>query len=136
MTPTKKPSDKRSKKADVRPRPKPGEIYGEGAVLTAIGKMTPEDRSVGERLHAIIRANAPNLAPRTWYGMPAYEKGPGEVVCFFRDRQKFKERYMSLGFNDSAHVDEGGFWPVVFALTKLDAATEARIADLVKRAVS
>lgn len=91
-------------------------------------------RGMGERLHAIIRANAPGLTPRTWYGMPAYAKD-GEVVCFFRGPQVFKERYMTLGFNDGARLDDGGMWPVYYALTELSPAEEARIAALVRRAV-
>ncbi len=108
---------------------------GESAILAAIAAMPNPYRTMGERLHSIIRASAPALSPRTWYGMPAYAKD-GKVVCFFRGADKFKERYMTLGFNDVAHLDEGNMWPIAFALTELTAAEEARIVVLVKRAVS
>jgi uncharacterized protein YdhG (YjbR/CyaY superfamily) len=104
-------------------------------VLAAIAAMSEPFRTMGERLHAIIKASAPTLSPKTWYGMPAYAKD-GKVVCFFRDPQKFKERYMTLGFNDSANLDEDHMWPIYFALTELTAAEEAKIAALVKKAVS
>lgn len=112
-----------------------GKADGEGDVLAKIAAMPAPDRAICERLHAIIKANAPGLSPKTWYGMPAYANEDGKVVCFFRDRQKFKERYMTLGFNEDAHLDEGHLWPVAFALTELTAADEARIRELVKRAV-
>lgn len=105
----------------------------EAAVLAAIAAMPGPDRAIGERLHAIITASAPALAPRLWYGMPAYAQD-GKVVCFFRDRQKFKERYMTLGFNDAARLDAGALWPVNFALTELTAAAEDQIGALVKKA--
>ena len=108
---------------------------GESAVLAAIAAMEVPYRAMGERLHAIIKANAPVLSPRLWYGMPAYAKD-GKVVLFFRSGQKFKERYMTLGFNDVANLDEGHMWPIAFALTELAAAEEARIGVLVKKAVS
>jgi uncharacterized protein YdhG (YjbR/CyaY superfamily) len=108
---------------------------GESAVLTAIAAMEEPYRVMGERLHAIIKASAPALSPRLWYGMPAYTKD-GKVLCFFRSGQKFKERYMTLGFNDVANLDEGHMWPIAFALKKLTAAEEAKIAALVKKAVS
>ncbi len=108
---------------------------GEAAVLEAIAMMSEPDRAMGERLHAIIKASAPVLSPKTWYGMPAYAKD-GKVVCFFRDRQKFKEKYMTLGFNDGANLDEGAMWPIYFALKELTAAEEAKIGELVKKAVS
>jgi hypothetical protein len=107
---------------------------GEGAALASIAAMPEPYRVMGERLHAIIKANGPNLSPRTWYGMPAYAKD-GKVVCFFRSGQKFKERYMTLGFNDVANLDDGRMWPIAFALTELTAAEEERIAALVRRAV-
>ena len=107
---------------------------GEGAVLDALKKMTPGDRALGERIHAIVKETAPDLVPKTWYGMPAYAKD-GKVVCFFRDAGKFKERYAMLGFNDTAKLDAGAMWPVAFALTKLTAADEAKIRALVKKAV-
>jgi uncharacterized protein YdhG (YjbR/CyaY superfamily) len=106
----------------------------EAAVLAAIAAMEQPYRDMAERLHAIIKANAPNLSPKTWYGMPAYAKD-GKVVCFFRSGQKFKERYMTLGFNDTANLDEGNMWPIAFALTQLTAAEETKIAALVKKAV-
>ncbi len=106
----------------------------ESAVLATIAAMPEPYRSMGERLHAIIKANAPTLSPRLWYGMPAYAKD-GKVVCFFRSGQKFKERYMTLGFNDVANLDEGRMWPIAFALTELRDDEEARIAALVKKAV-
>jgi uncharacterized protein YdhG (YjbR/CyaY superfamily) len=104
-------------------------------VLAKIAEMSEPDRGMAERLHALITATAPELAPKTYYGMPAYTKD-GKVVCFFRDRQKFKERYATLGFNDTAQLDDGAMWPVAFALTELTAAEEARITELVKQAVS
>src|SRR5512132_74369 len=108
---------------------------GEGEVLAKLAEMREPDRVLGERLHAIIKANAPALSPRTWYGMPAYAKD-GKVVCFFQPAQKFKTRYSTFGFNDSASLDEGAMWPVAFALKELTAAEEAKIAALVKKAVS
>jgi uncharacterized protein YdhG (YjbR/CyaY superfamily) len=107
----------------------------ERAVLAKIAEMAEPDRAMAERLHALIAASAPGLSPKTYYGMPAYAKD-GKVVCFFRDRQKFKERYATFGFNDPANLDEGAMWPVAYALTELTAADEARIAELVKKAVS
>jgi uncharacterized protein YdhG (YjbR/CyaY superfamily) len=108
---------------------------GESAVRTAIAGMAPKDRVIAKRLHELIKAAAPDLSPKTWYGMPAYARD-GKVVCFFRDAGKFKERYAMLGFNDSAKLDEGSLWPVAYALTKLTAADEAKIRALVKKAVS
>src|SRR6267378_6218991 len=107
---------------------------GESAVRAAIAEMSPQDRAIAKRLHELIKAAAPDLSPKTWYGMPAYAKD-GKVVCFFRDAGKFKERYAMFGFNDSAKLDEGSMWPVAFALTKLTAADEAKIRALVKKAV-
>jgi uncharacterized protein YdhG (YjbR/CyaY superfamily) len=107
---------------------------GETAVRAAIAEMSPPDRAIAKRLHELIKAAAPDLSPKTWYGMPAYAKD-GKVVCFFRNAGKFKERYAMFGFNDSAKLDEGSMWPVAFALTKLTAADEAKIAALVKKAV-
>jgi uncharacterized protein YdhG (YjbR/CyaY superfamily) len=109
---------------------------GESAVREALAGMTPDDRAIGERLHAIVKKTAPELTPKTWYGMPAYANKDGKVVCFFRNAGKFKERYAMFGFNDTANLDEGSMWPVAFALTKLTKADEARIAKLVKQAVS
>jgi uncharacterized protein YdhG (YjbR/CyaY superfamily) len=108
---------------------------GESAVREAIAKMSPQDRAIAKRLHELIRAAAPDLTPKTWYGMPAYANKDGKVVCFFRDAGKFKERYAMLGFNDSAKLDQGSMWPVAYALTKLTAADEAKIRALVKKAV-
>jgi uncharacterized protein YdhG (YjbR/CyaY superfamily) len=108
---------------------------GESAVRDAIAKMAPQDRAIAERLHELVTATAPDLSPKTWYGMPAYARD-GKVVCFFRDAGKFKERYAMLGFNDSAKLDEGSMWPVAFALTELTAADERKIRALVKSAVS
>lgn len=108
---------------------------GESAVLAAIAKMPESDRAMGNRLHAIIKTTAPNLSPRTWYGMPAYADDDGDVVCFFQAAAKFKTRYATLGFSDEAKLDEGTMWPVAFALTKLTSAEEQRIVALVKKAV-
>ena len=107
---------------------------GESAVRAAIAEMSPADRAIAKRLHELIEAAAPELSPKTWYGMPAYAKD-GKVVCFFRDAGKFKERYAMFGFNDSAKLDDGSMWPIAFALTKLTAAEEKKIAALVKKAV-
>jgi uncharacterized protein YdhG (YjbR/CyaY superfamily) len=107
----------------------------ESVVLAKLAAMAPPDRAMGERLHAIIRASAPDLAPKTWYGMPAYAKD-GKVVCYFQDARKFKTRYATLGFSDRATLDDGQMWPTAFALKELTAAVEARIGALVKRAVS
>ena len=104
-------------------------------MLAAIIAMPGPDRAVGERLHAIIKASAPALSPKLWYGMPAYAKD-GKVICFFRSGQKFKERYMTLGFNNEAKLDEGHMWPITFALKELTAAEESKIGALVKKAVS
>ena len=108
---------------------------GETAVLAKIAALPPPDRVLAERLHAIIKANAPALSPKTWYGMPAYAKD-GQVVCFFQSAQKFKTRYATLGFSDKANLDEGPMWPTAFALQELTAAEEARIGALLKKVVS
>ena len=108
---------------------------GESAVLAKIAEMPAPDRAMAERLHAIIKASAPALSPRTWYGMPAYAKD-GKVVCFFQSAQKFKTRYSTFGFSDKANLDDGAMWPTGFALTNLTASDEARIGALVKKAVS
>jgi uncharacterized protein YdhG (YjbR/CyaY superfamily) len=108
---------------------------GESAVLAKIAEMPEPDRAIGKRLHAIIKASAPALSPKTWYGMPAYAKD-GKVVCFFQSADKFKSRYATLGFSDGANLDEGAMWPTSFALKELTAAEEARIGALVKKAVS
>jgi uncharacterized protein YdhG (YjbR/CyaY superfamily) len=108
---------------------------GEAEVLEAIAAMPDADRAIGERLHAIIIGSAPDLTPRTWYGMPAYTNG-NKIVLFFRSRKKFGERYMTIGFNDVANLDDGNLWPISYALTELTEAEEAKIAELVKQAVS
>jgi hypothetical protein len=122
-------------KAAASRGPRGDKADGESDVLAKIAEMPGPDRALGERLHAIIKASAPALSPRLWYGMPAYAKD-GKVVCFFQSAQKFKTRYATFGFSDAAHLDEGALWPVAFALTKLTAAEEARIGALVKKAVS
>jgi uncharacterized protein YdhG (YjbR/CyaY superfamily) len=109
---------------------------GENAVLAAIAAMQEPDRSMAERLHALIKASAPALSPKTWYGMPAYADKDGKVVCFYQAAQKFNTRYATFGFNDTANLDEGALWPVAFALKELTAAEEAKIGALVKKAVS
>ncbi len=108
---------------------------GESEVLAKLAEMPEPDRVLGERIHAIIRTSAPDLAPRTWYGMPAYARD-GDVVCFFQGACKFKTRYATLGFSDKANLDDGAMWPVTFAVTELTAEAEARISALVKKAVS
>jgi uncharacterized protein YdhG (YjbR/CyaY superfamily) len=108
---------------------------GETAVRTSIAAMSPQDRAIAKRLHELIKAAAPDLSPKTWYGMPAYAKD-GKVVCFFRNAGKFRERYAMFGFNDSAKLDEGSMWPIAFALKELTPAEEAKIGALVKKAVS
>jgi uncharacterized protein YdhG (YjbR/CyaY superfamily) len=108
---------------------------GESEVLAKIGAMPPRDRALAKRVHAIVTTSAPSLSPRTWYGMPAYAKD-GKVVCFFQSGEKFKTRYATLGFSDNANLDEGTMWPVAFALTELTDQLEAKIAALVKSAVT
>ena len=112
-----------------------GKANDEGALLAKIAAMPPSDRVMAERIHAIIKATAPTLEPRTWYGMPAYYKD-GKVMCFFQAADKFKARYATFGFDQAATLDEGAMWPTSWALTKLTADGEKRIADLVKKAVS
>jgi len=107
---------------------------GESAVRAAIAAMSPKDRALAKRFHELVKASAPDLTPKTWYGMPAYAKD-GKVVCFFRNATKFKERYAMFGFNDSAKLDEGSMWPIAFAVKELTAADEAKIGSLVKKAV-
>jgi len=109
---------------------------GEKILLAAIAKMPEPDRSMAKRIHEIVGATAPDLFPKTWYGMPAYANKDGKVVCFFQAASKFKSRYATLGFNDPANLDEGAMWPTAFALKKLTAVEEAKIAALVKKAVS
>jgi hypothetical protein len=122
-------------KAAARRGPRADKADGESAVLAKIAEMPEPDRAMGERLHAVIKASAPALSPRTWYGMPAYAKH-GNVICFFQPAQKFKTRYATLGFSDKANLDEGAMWPTNFALEELTAAEEARISALVKKAAS
>jgi uncharacterized protein YdhG (YjbR/CyaY superfamily) len=122
-------------KAASRRGPRAGKAGDESAVLAKIAAMPAPDRAMAERLHAIITASAPGLAPKLWYGMPAYAKD-GNVVCFFQDARKFKTRYATLGFSDKAALDDGHMWPTAFALTELTADDEARIGALVKKAMS
>src|SRR5437879_4038672 len=123
------------RKAAARPGPRADKADGESAVLAKIAEMPGTDRAIGERLHAIIKASAPALSPRLWYGMPAYAKN-GKVVCFFQSAQKFKTRYATFGFMHETNLDEGAMWPTAFALKELTAAEEARIGALVKKAAS
>jgi uncharacterized protein YdhG (YjbR/CyaY superfamily) len=122
-------------KAAARRGPRAAKADGESDVLAKIAEMPEPDRAMAERVHAIVKASAPALSPKTWYGMPAYAKD-GKVVCFFQGAHKFKSRYATFGFNDSANLDEGTMWPVAFALTELTAADEARIGALVEKAAS
>jgi hypothetical protein len=125
----------RAKELKAEARATKDKAEGERAVLAKIAEMPEPDRAMGERLHAIITASAPELSPKTWYGMPAYARD-GKIVCFFQPAQKFNTRYATLGFNDIAHLDDGATWPTAFALTELTADSETRIAALVKKAVS
>jgi hypothetical protein len=127
-------TEKAAKKAAARPGPRAEKADGEGAVLAKIAAMPGPDRAIAERLHAIIKANAPVLSPRLWYGMPTYAKD-GKVVCFFQSAQRFKTRYATFGFKHEANLDEGGMWPTAFALKELTPAGEARLVALVKKAV-
>jgi uncharacterized protein YdhG (YjbR/CyaY superfamily) len=122
-------------KATARRGPRADKADGERDVLAKIAEMPEPDRAMAKRLHAIIQASAPALSPKTWYGMPAYAKD-GKVVCYFQSAQKFKSRYATFGFNDSANLDEGAMWPTSFALKELSPAEEARIGALVRKAVS
>ena len=139
MSPTKKKEGfSAEEKAAMRARAKELKEAAEGeeAVQGALAKMTPADRALGKRIHAIVKKTAPDLTPKTWYGMPAYANKDGKVVVFFRDAAKFKERYALLGFQDQSKLDKGTMWPVAWALTdKLSAADEAEIKKLVKKAV-
>jgi uncharacterized protein YdhG (YjbR/CyaY superfamily) len=125
----------RAKELKAEARRGAAKADGESAVLAKIAEMAEPDRALGERIHAIIKASAPALSPRLWYGMPAYARD-GKVVCFFQSAQKFNARYATLGFSDEANLDEGAMWPTSFALKELTAAEEAKIGALVKRAVS
>src|SRR5213594_3188149 len=122
-------------KAEARRGPRAKQADGESDVLAKIAEMPKPDRAMAERLHAIIKASAPALSPRTWYGMPAYARD-GNVVCFFQSADKFKARYATFGFNDTANLDQGAMWPTAFALKELTATEEAKISKLVKKAVS
>jgi uncharacterized protein YdhG (YjbR/CyaY superfamily) len=125
----------RARELKAEARANKDKAAGEHDLLAKIAEMSDPDRSMAERLHAIIKASAPELSPKTWYGMPAYARD-GKVVCFFTPAQKFNSRYATFGFNDTANLDDGTMWPTSFALTELTAADEARIAALVKQAVS
>jgi uncharacterized protein YdhG (YjbR/CyaY superfamily) len=125
----------REVKAAARRGPAAAKADGESEVLAKIAEMPEPDRVMGERLHAVVKASAPALSPRLWYGMPAYAKD-GKVVCFFQAAQKFKSRYATFGFSDEANLDDGAMWPTAYALTKLTAADEERIGALVKKAAS
>ena len=126
----------RAQELKTEARANKNKAEGESAALAAIAAMKEPDRAMAKRLHAIIKDRAPALSPKTWYGMPAYANKDGNVVCFFQCAQKFKTRYATFGFSDQANLDEGALWPVAFALKELNAAEEARISALVKKAVS
>ena len=126
----------RAKELKAEARASKNKEEGENAALAAIAAMPEPDRSMAARLHEIIKANAPPLMPKTWYGMPAYADKDGNVICFFQNASKFNARYATLGFNDKAKLDEGGMWPTAYALKELNAAEEVRIVALVKKAVS
>ncbi len=128
-----------SERAAMRERAKElkaGNADGESDVLAKIAEMPKRDRAMAKRLHEIVKASAPDLSPRTWYGMPAYANADGKVVCFFKARAKFKARYATFGFNDDANLDKGAMWPTSFALKELTAAEEKKIGALVKKAAS
>ena len=125
----------RAREVKAEERRAAGKAGGESELLAKIAEMQESDRALAKRIHAVVKASAPDLTPTTWYGMPAYAKN-GKVVCFFQSAQKFKTRYATLGFNAPANLDEGSMWPVAFAVTKVTAADEARITALVKKAVS
>jgi len=138
MSPTqKKDGFSAEEKAAMRARAKElkAALEGEEAVKASLKEMAPADRAIGKRLHELVQAAAPELVPKTWYGMPAYANKDGKVVVFFRNAGKFKERYSMLGFNDSASLDDGSMWPIAYALTKLTPADEKKITALVKKAV-
>ena len=139
MSPTKqKQSFTAEEKAAVRARAKELKAVedGETAIREALKKMKPDDRKLGERIDALVRETAPDLVPKTWYGMPAYANKDGKVVCYFKNAGKFKMRYSEFGFNEAANLDEGSMWPIVYAVTELTKSDEARIVKLVKQAVS
>ncbi|OGD87449.1 hypothetical protein A2870_03830 [Candidatus Curtissbacteria bacterium RIFCSPHIGHO2_01_FULL_41_11] len=122
--------------AEARSSPRRAKVDGESAILAKIAEMPEPDRTMAKQLHDIIKASAPALSPKTWYGMPAYANNDGKVVCFFTSAHKFKSRYATFGFNDTANLDEGHMWPTSFALKELTAAEEAKITALIKKAVS
>jgi uncharacterized protein YdhG (YjbR/CyaY superfamily) len=126
----------RAKELKAEARWNKDKAAGEKDVLAKITEMKGSDRGLAKRLHEIVKASAPDLSPRTWYGMPAYANKDGKVVCYFKSAQKFKERFATFGFNDAANLDEGAMWPTVFGLKELTAAEESKIAALVKKAVS
>ena len=128
----------KARAAELRAEGKQGAKKADGlqAVLDNIAQMAPEDRALAERVHVTVTATAPDLSPRTWYGMPAYANADGKVVVFFQDSGKFHYRYSTLGFQDAANLDDGDLWPVYYALTKWSAAVEKKVAELVKAAVS
>ena len=139
MSPTKsKETFSAEEKAAMRARAKELKLAEEGeqAIEAALKKMTPADRALGKRVHELVTKTAPDLTPKTWYGMPAYANKDGKVICYFKNAGKFKMRYSEFGFNDSAKLDDGAMWPIVYALTKLTKADEARIVQLVRQAVS
>jgi uncharacterized protein YdhG (YjbR/CyaY superfamily) len=138
MSPTKKTEGfSAEEKAAMRARAKElkAKEDGETAVRNAIAEMAPKDRTIAKKVHELVSAAAPDLTPKTWYGMPAYANKDGKVVVFFRDAGKFKERYAMLGFNDRAQLDDGSMWPIAYALTKLTKSDESKISALVKQAV-
>jgi uncharacterized protein YdhG (YjbR/CyaY superfamily) len=126
----------RAKELKAEARADKDKAAGESALLAKLAEMPEHDRAMGERLHAIIKASAPGLTPKTWYGMPAYANKDGKVVCFYQSAAKFDARYATFGFNDVANLDEGTMWPTSFALKELTAADEVKISALVKKAVS
>jgi uncharacterized protein YdhG (YjbR/CyaY superfamily) len=139
MSPTKSEEGfSAEEKAAMRARAKElkANVEGEAAITAALKKMSPADRAIGKRVHELVKKAAPDLTPKTWYGMPAYANKDGKVVVFFRDAGKFKERYSMLGFNEAANLDQGSMWPIAYALPELKKADEAKIAKLVKQAVS
>jgi uncharacterized protein YdhG (YjbR/CyaY superfamily) len=139
MSPTKEQQTfTAEEKAAMRARAKELKLAAEGeeAIAAALKKMTPADRALGERIHEIVKKTAPDLTPKTWYGMPAYANSDGKVICYFKNAGKFKMRYSEFGFNDAAKLDDGAMWPIVYALTKLTKADEDKIAKLVEQAVS
>lgn len=125
----------RAKELAAEARANKNKEEGEKAVMSAITKMPEPDRSMAKRIHEIVKKTAPGLFPKTWYGMPAYSNSSGKVVCFFQSASKFKSRYSTLGFSDSAHLDEGAMWPTSFALKKLTAVEKSKITTLIKKAI-